>query len=218
MEFFWFTTSTKKQRKTSKNTESIVLLCSNQGVVKYGILRLPGSNRNKSLTECRDENSGAGEKVAKNDGCLEQPALCPVLTMAAQSSPLCVQCWRGAKCLLQQRIVRVSHETTLKELFCEEVQPRLPLEWIVAATASSNGGAGTWKDVEVTETVGLVDEFGCRFLDFRLVDVAPAVKRPCPDRPSAFDVLLGAAATASRGGILLHIPCVNMYILCITSV
>ena len=121
------------------------------------------SNRNKSLTECRDENSGAGEKVAKNDGCLEQPALCPVLTMAAQSSPLCVQCWRGAKCLLQQRIVRVSHETTLKELFCEEVQPRLPedvtsLEWIVAATASSNGGAGTWKDVEVTDTVGLVVE------------------------------------------------------------
>ena len=43
------------------------------------------------------------------------------------------------------------------------------------------------------------------------MDVAPAAKRPCPDRPSAFDVLLGAAATASRGGILLHIPCVNMY-------
>ena len=118
--FIWFTTSTKKQRKTSKNTESIVLLC---------------SNRNKCLTECRDENSGAGEKVAKNDGCLEQPALCPVLTMAAQSSPLCVQCWRGAKCLLQQRIVRVSHETTLKELFCEEVQPRLQCQYYASIDA-----------------------------------------------------------------------------------
>ena len=111
---------------------------------------------------------------------------------------LCVQCWKGSKCVLEERLVRVTDEMTLLDVFSVEVQPRLSIAviaaaWTVAASASTNGGTGTWKEVDVAETVQLVREFGCRFVRFRLTDDVPA-KRACVESRSAFEVLLGAAA------------------------
>lgn len=121
----------------------------------------------------------------------------------AACSPLCVQCWRGPKCVLEQRLVRVADGMTLLEVFSAEVQPRLSADvtsvaWTVVASASSNGGSGTWKEVEVTENVQLVLDFGCRFVLFRLDGVAPAAKRPCVENQSAFDVLLKGAAKQDK--------------------
>ena len=38
---------------------------------------------------------------------------------------LCVECWRSAKRLLSQRLIRVKLDTTLKEVFDSHVKPRL---------------------------------------------------------------------------------------------
>ena len=70
------------------------------------------------------------------------------------------------------------YEMTVLDVFSVEVQQRLSLHvtaaaWTVAASASTNGGTGTWKEVDVAETVQLVREFGCRFVRFRLTDDIP---------------------------------------------
>eukprot|EP00117_Sycon_ciliatum_P037667 scpid20458/ scgid28125/ len=111
-------------------------------------------------------------------------------------APLCVECHRSSKCLVQQRLVSAAADSSLLEVFRQHVQPRLEesVDGDVTAFASQSGKVGTWKEVDVDEKVQLVAEFGCRFIKFDLPkeDIGePAAKR----RPtSAFDIMLAAAS------------------------
>ena len=64
------------------------------------------------------------------------------------------------------------------------------VESTLTVMASTNGQPGTWKDVDASDPVILVTEFGCRYLKFHL-GVSPA-KKPCVEL-SAFDVMQSAA-------------------------
>ena len=118
-----------------------------------------------------------------------------------------VVCWRSAKRLLSQRLIRVEFDATLEDVFDSHVKPRLadhgsslPVHMNAKSTASEKTEA--WKDVEMTENVSLLIDFGCRFVKFSLQDAVDEevsiAKRPCPDGASAFKVLMTSATARDR--------------------
>ena len=120
---------------------------------------------------------------------------------------LCVECWRSAKRLLSQRLIRVEFHATQEDVFDSHVKPRLadrgsclPVHVNAKATASEKTGA--WKGVEMTENVSLLIDFGCRFVKLSLQDAVDEevsiAKRTCPDGASAFKVLMTSATSRNR--------------------
>ena len=127
-----------------------------------------------------------------------------------QMTSLCVEVWRGSICVLRQRLIQVcDHLKPISDLYETEIGPRVTgresgspgsskelnrdVESTLTVMASTNGQPGTWKDVDASDPVILVTEFGCRYLKFHLgtKDVSPA-KKPCVEL-SAFDVMQSAA-------------------------
>ena len=127
-----------------------------------------------------------------------------------EMTSLCVEVWRGSICVLPQRLIQVcDHSKPISDLYETEIGPRVTgresgspgsskelnrdVESTLTVMASTNGQLGTWKDVDASDPVILVTEFGCRYLKFHLgtKDVSPA-KKPCVEL-SAFDVMQSAA-------------------------
>ena len=94
-------------------------------------------------------------------------------------------------------------------MFAEEIEPRLSssscggksysnsqshARLTVSASLGGRCTVGSWKDVDLDDTVGLIVDFGCRYVRFQVVtdaDAEPSAKRVC--QRSAYDVLLAAA-------------------------
>ena len=100
-----------------------------------------------------------------------------VLSKAAMLS-LCVSCvqtnsWRS---LLDGRLARLSETAPLQEVFVAEVEPRLPScgnkscasQLQLTVSPPLTGTAGSWKDVKLDDTVGLIVDFGCRYVRFQV--------------------------------------------------
>lgn len=93
-------------------------------------------------------------------------------------------------------------DCTLEEDFQVHVKPNLaeelPEHSDVAVVTSSAGKNGMWKAMDLSDKVQLILKFGCRFIKFKVAEIEPPPKRSRLTGPSAFDVLLGAAAPKDR--------------------
>lgn len=119
---------------------------------------------------------------------------------------ICIDCVQTTpwKSLVDGRLARLSEKATLREVFAAEVEPRLlPSRGGTSATsqsqltvcASLGGAVGSWKDVDLDDTVGLIADFGCKYVRFQVAteeaSAEPSAKKVC--QRSAYDVLLAAA-------------------------
>ena len=112
---------------------------------------------------------------------------------------ICIECWVGPKAVLSQKLIRCPLERSFEELFQYEVEAGSSLsrdrsDYLLKISTSSSGQPGTWKDIDISENIGLEVEFGCRYVRFQATvsQQAPPAKKVC--ERSAFDVLCSAIA------------------------